>query len=706
MTLKSSSVCFVAIGLALSAPCHAGKIHDAVAKRDLTTLAKALKEEPGHINSRCYPEFKTPLSMAVGIGDPAMVKALLDAGAKISTRDIGASPVSPVERAAIAPFVIPIVGPTPGDLRNRLQELRNQHAEVRAKLSNAEKAARLEVLELLLAKKPELNKGLHNATPPLHLAVMTGNTERIKLLVRSGANVNTRSDLWFTPLHMAAIYNVDRDIIEDLIQSGADLEACEKVGNTPLYLAARNGSKTGVETLLSHGAAADAEGEHQIPVIGAAGLAGRDDIVKLIYEKGGPDLIRYAKKEILFKCAAVGGGTALIEILLSGGVDINIRDADGFSPLLTANEFGHWELSEFLIHKGADRKAKTNDGRCLFDIVCQAGNTALAKKMLEADGWPQGSSNLLSKIILAGRVDILRLLAERKVDIFEIGPTFSESGISALELAIRGRDISIENSVRTGERMVAAEEDYASLVELLLEHGANPNQFNSNGYTAVHIAAKGCGSRVMDALLKAGGKVAPSGSNAKETPLQLAAMFGRPETVRALLDAGADRNIRDSEGHNLLHLAAMHANPETLKLLIAEKLPLNAKTNDKTTPLHCAVVANSLESFRLLLAAGAAPDAVDGRGSTALAFAVNLQKTSEVFKKSNLRVQVMISDLQSRMSIIHLLLEAGVSTDMAFIDAATGKETDLLGFAANNSTPEIVELLKNPPPVIKKPRKP
>lgn len=43
---------------------------------------------------------------------------------------------------------------------------------------------------------------------------------------------------------------------------------------------------------------------------------------------------------------------------------------------------------------------------------------------------------------------------------------------------------------------------------------------------------------------------------------------------------------------------------------------------------------------------------------------------------------------------------------LAPTDTAIGKEPDLPVFPTSNGSPEIVELLKNPPPVLRKPRKP
>lgn len=717
MNLPFAPVCLAAIWLASLLPCDAGKIHEAVAKRDLGEVDRVLKKDPEQIDARCYPDFQTPLYMAIAAGEPAIVKRLLDSGADIQKRGVDPLATTPLARAVLLASDATfggallkclegnsITGGRASQLQS-LEEFGGQLPALPTAVPEAERKARLEVLALVLSRKPDLGKSLSGTLPILYPAIMTNDVELLRILIQSGANVNARDGIWSTPLHLAASREANREMMDALIAAGSDVDASDKKGKTPLMIAARAGSTIGIEVLLSHKASADAEDDQGIPAIGHAALSGHDELVRMIHQKGGPNLIRFARKEVLFQCAAMGGCKSLADILLAEGVDINIRDKDGFTPLLSAIESGHRELFDYLILKGADRKLKSNDGRSVFDIACECGHTALVKEMLDADGWPQGSPNLLSKIIRAGRVDILKLLADRKADILEIGPIFAEGGVDALQLAITGRSLSIEDNLKVGKMVTASEEDYARVVELLLERGANVNQVNRAGSTAVHLAAKACGSRVMNALLKAGGDVSLPDTNTKDTPLQIAVAFGRTETVRVLLDAGADRNVCDSRGGSLVLLAAIHGNSETLQLLIAEGMPVNSVTlKGRMAPLHGAVVVNSLESVRSLLAAGAAPDPADSTGFTPLVFAIDFRQVTEGYKKQD-RIRAMICDLADRLRIIHLLLEAGVETDISSSDPVTGRKITLLDFARSNGTPEIVELLENPPPVVRKPVK-
>ncbi len=695
------------IWLALLLPCHAGKIHDAVAKRDLTTLDRALKQEPKQINAKCYPDFKTPLYMAVAAGDPAMVKRLLDAGADPKMRGVGL-PATPVQRALylasedqMAKYIDlkrGILPETPADTRNAT--LRQLDA-ILAAVPDAEKKARLEVLTILLSGKPDLNMDFKGTIRPLHIAASIGNQDLLRMLITSGAKVDVQEDLLRnTPLHVAVENQPPREAIDVLIAAGADVNASNKDGVTPLMLAARAGSAAAVDALLSHQAVTDAEDLKGRPVISYAADGGNDDIVKQIFQTGGRNIIRTADKGGLLLAAATGGSMALTEILLAEGVDINVRDEEGFTPLLTAVESNHKELSEYLILKGSNLKAKSKDGRDLFEVACRAGNIALAKKLLDDGHASKRRPSLLSDVALSGHVESVEYLLTDESDVNFRG----EDGSTPLTITICASQI--RNQLVT--KHPASEDDYARIVELLLEHGAKVDQINALGLTAVHLAAVNGSARIMKALLKAGGNPTRPSPMTRMSPLQTAAPYGKAETVRVLLDAGANLKEVSREGDTLLHFATIRGNAPVVKLLLGKHLDVNAKNKrDGATPLHYAAAANSLECVELLLNAGASPNALDSNHANPLVAAVNLKGCLEILESDRTKAadglrQVALDQL-SRLRIIYLLLQAGAATNMNIKDSPIARQV-FLRYARDVGTPEIVELLENPPPIKRTPR--
>jgi ankyrin repeat protein len=725
MKHRLSSALLVMLCGASSLPtCQAGKIHDAVAKRDLAALERVLEKEPKQVNARCYPDFDTPLHMAVAVGDPVMVKLLLDAGADPGMRQPGHPGYTPVQRAvylgddlpdrellqrAIEDCLDSFNKPKPATepptaAIKRARDIIQRISDSLAAVSDKDKAARLEVLTLLLAQKPDLCHNFNGSLPPIHLAAITGNLEVMRMLRKSGADVNGRDDnQWVSPLAMAVMSLPRQEVISALIDAGADIDSTDRSGLTPLMAAALGGSLIAVDILISRDASLDAEDLKGRCVLTCAAEGGNDEIVKRIYQKSGRDLARFASKDRLFKAAAIHGSMALAEILLANGVDINIRDHLGYTPLLTACEKGHQDLVRFLLDKGADPDAKLKDGSGLFERACHGGCLELAGKLLIEGQATARRPTLLHELAMSENVAGVEFLIAHGADVNQ-AVDLGVKGVTPLMAALTNKD----RQGRWPGKVL--ENDCARIVELLLEHGAKVEALNGSGANALDLAADHCGARVIEALLKAGGKPDAPCSINQITPVQNAAGAGRAEAVQAMLGAGTNSKAVTGYGETLVHLAAAQGNGEVLQLLIEKGLSVNEKERSYgATPLHFATMANSLECVRLLLAAGVRPDTPDSGGIPPLLWAINREGRMDILKSkptdNGAKLQTMAANLLDRLRIIHLLIESGAKTDIFFPDAKESEPRTLIEFARKNGSPEIVELLENPPPVARKPGK-
>ena len=106
-----------------------------------------------------------------------------------------------------------------------------------------------------------------------------------------------------------------------------------------------------------------------------------------------------------------------------------------------------------------------------------------------------------------------------------------------------------------------------------------------------------------------------------ETPLQMAAYFNARESVKLLLDRGADIHAKNKNGNTPLHFAAYYDALETARLLLDRGADIHAKDKNGYTPLHEAAWKNSLETARLLLDRGADIHAKDKYDETPLHWA-------------------------------------------------------------------------------------
>ncbi len=275
--------------------------------------------------------------------------------------------------------------------------------------------------------------------------------------------------------------------------------------------------------------------------------------------------------------AAEQGDVCRVQQLLEEGVDPNVRNASGETPLHRAAFYADADIMEILLKHGADPNAKDTAGKTPFDAlaICWDVENPYASKLLLDYGadfpLPGSTKNectpgfLLRVASMEGYYDIVERLLKSGID--PDGPFVTDCYATPLLYAVNGGWYSDGGQYKVVKLLlkyganpnvvykaagpalnIAVEKNNDSLVTLLLENGADPNnsmEYLNQWIRPILVAVRNCNTKIAETLLEHGAN--PNYHNSFwAPPLNVAVKNNCYAMSFLLLEYGADPQIKDS----------------------------------------------------------------------------------------------------------------------------------------------------------------
>ena len=357
-------------------------------------------------------------------------------------------------------------------------------------------------------------------------------SRRFEIPIKAEKRGNNFKILLFT-----AIKDGNRKLLETLLDKRAEEgmddinQIRDKYNNTLLHWAAEAGQlEIFILLLTKYGADIAARNIDGDTVLHSAAEAGQLKIVEFLYKNGVNLLVENNKGATAMHYAARNGKTKVLEFLHALGISLVVEDQDFETPLHYAAKYGSVPAIKWL-HDN-DPEAKNKVDRDTYTP------THFAAKY--------GSVEAMRTFLDYCKTDIDQKTEEDRVGLLHCA-AWGGKKKNVKELIYLGAEINEKND--NGETAVHYAAEYGNLevIKELAKNGGNIRAKNNEGEEPIHYAAEEGEEAILDWLIESGvDKNARTETN--ETPLIYAAKNKRMGAIKILVSAGADANIPDMYG--------------------------------------------------------------------------------------------------------------------------------------------------------------
>ncbi len=400
----------------------------------------------------------------------------------------------------------------------------------------------------------------------LHIAVAEANTEKTTRLAADKALLEEINGAGQTPL-LQALSGKNAELVELLLKAGANTGQSDLNGSSALHYAVSSKNIRLLHLVLPATANPDpVNSEGRTPLLLAA-ENGTVDMIEALLQAGADYNRKDSRGNTILHILSIKPGygrEALLKKLASMVRDVNIRNFDDYTPLHLAARKGNLAALRSLLDAGARIDARLPDGSTVLFFCKPVISSSLIGMGADINATNNAGHTAVVHARLQGDKERLTFLKRT-----------GRFGTRPRTFYLRGRETSIFKAVKDG-----ATDDIREIL------ARDPKQLEFRE------------------------------TDLSETPLHAAAATGNPETIKLLVDLGANVNSTNEFMRTPMHYAAAGGHLEAIKVLHAAGANLQATDFRGSTPLHDAAAAKHRKVYIYLLELDASDTTRDNAGKS------------------------------------------------------------------------------------------
>ncbi len=387
-------------------------------------------------------------------------------------------------------------------------------------------------LDIFTSKVTDPNIVNSKGDPILVAAATMGNYTAVEELILAGADVNQTNAYTKDTALIRSLYNGHTDIAQRLVYSGADINAVNNYKHSPLYIALEKQNVPMIELFLTSGVT-----EGLTPGYLLRSVAAQNQTGALTMLKGGidPNVVNEKGNTPLMIAASLGD-LPIVQDLLAYRADVNLANKEGNTALIYAARFNRPEVIKLLLQPQTmqtplDVNAQNNAGETALYWGASKGYVDVVKRLLAAGADPT----------LAAKNGLVPYAVAQKNGRKQVLEWFNKD-IREVENAVIEQDnLQILQQQKAAEEAKKADDIFAA-------------------------SAKGNKARAEE-LLSANKRILSTKNNDGKTPLLVAVENNQTDLVNLYIDKGASVFDVSPQG-NVLHVAVAKKNLGMIKTLV------------------------------------------------------------------------------------------------------------------------------------------